>query len=616
MSEVIPPPRDNGQSPAPAAAGGGKMPPGAEKVVVPNVVAVEAPAPAAERTWSDFVRDLFRTRLDKSSGRIRLVALVFVALYCVVGVRLALLGMRRDAPETFKHVAAEAAAAARPDILDRNGEIMATDVKVTSIFAEPKRLIDRDEAADALTSVLPGIDVKELRTRLNSHKGFVWVKRDVTPAEQDAVFHLGLPGIGFLPEDKRVYPNGPVAAHVLGFTNVDNAGIAGIEKWIDNQGLADLHGAGFNLPSNDLKPVRLSIDMKVNYALRDELEQGLVKYKAKAAGGAIIDVNTGEVIALTSLPDYDPNTPADALDPNKIDRMIVGVYEMGSTFKAMTLAMGLEEGKITLNSKLDARGPLHFGRFTIHDDEPKGRALSVSEVFTYSSNIGAARIAMMVGVEGHKAFLQKMGQLDRMHTELPESAMPIVPKNWGELNTITIAFGHGIAVAPLQAAMGVAAIVNGGILVRPTFLTRTVGEAQDGAPRVISPDTSEQMRYLMRLNAEIGTAKMANIPGYFVGGKTGTAEKVIGGRYNKNRVFTTFMAIVPADKPKYLFLTVYDEPQGVPETFGLKTSAWNSGAVTGKVITRVGPLLGLPPRINLPEEPFPVVAKLGIGLTR
>jgi cell division protein FtsI (penicillin-binding protein 3) len=278
--------------------------------------------------------------------------------------------------------------------------------------------------------------------------------------------------------------------------------------------------------------------------------------------------------------------------------------------------MGLDEGKITLNSKLDARGPLHFGRFTIHDDEPKGRALSVPEVFTFSSNIGAARIAMMVGVDGHKAFLRKMGQLERMRTELPESAMPIVPKNWSMLNTITIAFGHGVAVAPLQAAMAVAAIVNGGILVRPTFLTRTAEEAQDGAPRIISPETSEEMRYLLRLNAEIGTAKMANIPGYFVGGKTGTAEKVIGGRYNKHRLFTTFMAIVPADKPKYLFLTIYDEPQGLKETFGFATAAWNSGAVTGKVIERVGPLLGLAPRINLPEMPFPVVARLGIGITR
>jgi cell division protein FtsI (penicillin-binding protein 3) len=616
MSEEILPPHDDGQSPVPAAPSDGKLPAGEEKAVVPNVVAVEAPGPAPKRTWGDFVRDLFRTRLDKSAGRIRFVALAFTALYGVVGVRLAVLGMRHDPPETFKHVAAEAAAAARPDILDRNGEIMATDVKVTSIFAEPKRLIDRDEAADQLTSVLPGVDVKELRERLNSHKGFVWVKRDVTPAEQDAVFHLGLPGVGFLPEDKRIYPNGPVAAHVLGFTNIDNAGIAGIEKYIDNQGLADLHGAGFNLPSNDLKPLRLSIDMKVSYALRDELQQGLIKYKAKAAGGAILDVNTGEVIAFASLPDYDPNTPADALDPNRINRMTVGVYEMGSTFKAMTLAMGLDEGKITLNSKLDARGPLHFGRFTIHDDEPKGRALSVPEVFTFSSNIGAARIAMMVGVDGHKAFLRKMGQLERMRTELPESAMPIVPKNWSMLNTITIAFGHGVAVAPLQAAMAVAAIVNGGILVRPTFLTRTAEEAQDGAPRIISPETSEEMRYLLRLNAEIGTAKMANIPGYFVGGKTGTAEKVIGGRYNKHRLFTTFMAIVPADKPKYLFLTIYDEPQGLKETFGFATAAWNSGAVTGKVIERVGPLLGLAPRINLPEMPFPVVARLGIGITR
>jgi cell division protein FtsI (penicillin-binding protein 3) len=606
-------------SPAPRD---GEIPDGAPRAT-PGVGAVASPeralvpaalsSPQARRA---LLRDMFRTRLDKSTSRIRLVALAFGGLYCVLAGRLIELGLRPDPPETFKHVAAEAAAGARPDILDRHGEILATDVKVTSIFAEPKRIIDKDEAVDLLTSVLPGLDRRELSQRLASRKGFAWVKRDVTPQEKDAVFRLGLPGIGFLPEDKRIYPNGPVAAHVLGFTNVDNVGIAGIEKYIDSQGLGDLHGAGFNLPSADLKPIRLSIDMKVTFALRDELQQGIVKYKAKAAGGAILDINTGEVIALASLPDYDPNTPADALDPNHINRMTVGVYEMGSTFKAITLAMALDLNKVTLATKIDARGGLRYGRFTIHDYEKENRFLSVPEVFTYSSNIGAARMALMVGVDGHRAFLKKMGQLDRMRTELPESAEPILPRNWGELNTMTIAFGHGIAVAPLQAAMAVCGLMNGGYLIKPTFLPRTVEEAQAVATRVIRPDTSEEMRYLMRLNAEKGSARKADVPGYFVGGKTGTAEKVIGGHYSKTKVFTTFMAIVPSDKPKYLFLTVYDEPQGIPETSGFSTAAWNSGAVTGKIIERVGPLLDLPPRIDLPDQPFPLVARLGFGLTR
>jgi cell division protein FtsI (penicillin-binding protein 3) len=459
--------------------------------------------------------------------------------------------------------------------------------------------------------VLPDVDAHELRERLGSRKGFVWVKRAVTPKQQQEVYHLGLPGVGFLPESKRVYPNGPVAAHVLGFANLDGIGISGLEKYIDGQGLADLHGAGFSLTPENLTPVTTSLDLKATYAVRDELARGIAKFKAKAGAAAILDVNTGEVVAMASLPDYDPNIPADALDANHINRLSVGVYEMGSTFKAISIAMALDLGKIKLHSRIDARDSLRYGHFTIHDFHATHRVLSVPEVFTYSSNIGAARMALMVGVEGHKAFLGKMGQLGRLRTELPESAEPLVPKNWGELNTMTIAFGQGLNVAPLQAMMAVGALANGGLLVAPTFLKRTEEDAKKDAPRVVKAETSEAMRYLMRLNAEIGTAKIADIKGYFVGGKTGTADKIVHGHYSKDKVLTTFMAVLPADKPKYLFLTLLDEPQGLPETAGYRTAAWNAGPVTGKIIERTGPMLGIPPRIDLPTQPFPLLAKLG-----
>ena len=294
--------------------------------------------------------------------------------------------------------------------------------------------------------------------------------------------------------------------------------------------------------------------------------------------------------------------------------MNVGVYEMGSTFKALTIAMALDSGKLNLNSKLDASGALSFGRFKIHDYHAQNRALTVPEVFTYSSNVATARMAMGQGVEKHKAFLKKLGQLTRMRTELPESAEPIVPKNWGELNTMTIAFGHGLAVAPLQAMMAVSALMNGGYMITPTFLKRSEEEAKKNAEQVIKAETSEAMRYLMRLNAEIGTAKKVDIDGYFVGGKTGTAEKVINGHYSKTRLFTTFMAVAPSDRPKYLFLTIMDEPQGLPETGGYATAAYNSGYVTGQIIQRVGPVLGLAPRFDPPHEPFPLLAKLGYGM--
>ncbi|MDE2578420.1 MAG: penicillin-binding protein 2 [Hyphomicrobiales bacterium] len=554
-------------------------------------------------------KDMFSTSLSKSDRRIRVVALGFAAIYLLIAGKLVWLGMKPE-PQGMRSAAVEAAAAARPNMLDRNGEVMATDVKTMSVFAEPRNILDKDEATELLTAVLPGLDARELREKLASRKGFVWVKREVTPKQREEVYRLGLPGVGFWPDSKRVYPNGPIGAHILGATNLDNIGIAGMEKYLDGQGLAGLRGMGFNLSAENLNPVTLSLDLRATAAVRDELKKGMEHFRAKAAASAILDVNTGEVIALVSLPDFDPNNPKDALDPDHINRMNVGVYEMGSTFKALTIAMALDAGKVSLNSFIDARQALHFGRFAIHDYHAQHRALSVPEVFTYSSNIGTARMALMVGVEGHKAFLRKAGQLDRMRTELPETAEPIVPKNWGELNTMTIAFGHGLAVAPLQAMMAVSAMMNGGYLIKPTFLKRSEQDAKKDAIRIIKPETSEAMRYLMRLNAEVGSARKANVAGYFVGGKTGTAEKVIGGRYAKNRLFTTFMALMPADKPKYLVATVMDEPQAAPETHGYATAAWNSGVVTGAIIERVGPLLGLPPRFKLPDTPFPLLARL------
>jgi len=348
--------------------------------------------------------------------------------------------------------------------------------------------------------------------------------------------------------------------------------------------------------------VELSVDLRVEHALRDELLKAKEKFHAKAASGLVSNVRTGEIVAMVSVPDFDPNNPKEAHDPDRINRLTTGVYEMGSTFKAFTLAMALDSGKSDLNSLWDARGPLHYGKFTIHDDEPKGRLLNMREVFTFSSNVGAARIALSQGVEAHKAFLRKMGQLDRLRTELPESASPIVPKHWSELNTVTIAFGHGVAVAPLQAVMGIDALVNGGYLIPPTFLKRTEQEAMAVAKRVIKPETSEKMRFLMRLNAEIGTARKADVKGYYIGGKTGTAEKVVNGRYVKKRVLTAFTAILPADNPRYQLLVMLDEPQSLKETYGFITSGWNAVPTGGNVIARIAPLLGIEPRFDLPPS--------------
>ena len=588
----------------------------AHAALAPRLIEEDAPAPVprADRTKA-FVRSMFRLAIERSHMRVALVGLVFVGVFGTISAKLLAMAIFGEPPSQEHRVAAASSTAFRPDIVDRNGEILATDIRTVSVFAEPGNIYDKDEAVELLTAVLPELNATELRAKLSSRKGrsgagFVWVKRELTPKQQAEVHRLGMPGIGFLPDHKRVYPNGVAAAHILGATNLDGIGIAGMEKYIDNTGIQALNSFGLINKQADLKPVQLSIDLRAQFAVRDELAWGIDHFKAKAGASMILDVKTGEVIALVSMPDFDPNDPKDALSPDRINRMNVGVYEMGSTFKAMTLAMALDSGKYNVNSTFDTRGGvLNWGRQKIHEYHGTNRLITMPEVFTHSSNIGSAKMALGVGVPGHKAFLRKMGLLDRLRTELPESAAPIVPSRWSEINTITIAFGHGIAVAPIQAAAAVAAIANGGDLITPTFLKANPDD-KARSTHVLSAQTSEAMRYIMRLNAAEGSAKKAAVPYYFVGGKTGTAEKVIGGRYIHNRLFTTFMAAAPMNDPKYLIVTIMDEPQGLPESGGYATAAWNSGVVTGKIIERVAPILGLPPQFEPPVRPFPQMVKL------
>jgi len=565
-----------------------------------------------ESHWQRLLRSLLYgldvNRNAKAKARLGLAIVAFAVVYGVIAARLVMFAEQSDGYGTRRSVTQDAVATARPDILDRNGQILATDVKTPSLFAEPRKLIDVDEAEELLTAVLPDLDASEARDRLSSKRGFVWLKREITPKQQQEIHRLGIPGVGFLTENKRVYPNGPIVSHEIGHVNIDNQGIAGIEKWLDGQGLAALHMAGLATDRLE-KPVELALDLRVQFALRGELIAAREKFKAKAASGVVLNVTTGEIVALVSEPDYDPNNPHEANDPTRINRLTTGVFEMGSSFKVLTVAMALDSGKATLSSMFDASHPLQYGRFAIHDYEPMHRALSVPEIFTYSSNIGAARMALAVGVNGHQAFLKKMGQLDRLRTELPESAEPIVPKHWGELNSVTIAFGHGLSVAPLQAVMGIAATLNGGFLIPPTFLKRSESEAQILAKQVLKPETSREIRYLMRLNAEKGTATKANVSGYYIGGKTGTAEKVVNGHYSKHKLLTDFMAVLPADKPTYLMMIMLDEPQPTPETHGFATAGWNAAPTAAKVIARIAPLLDIEPRFDLPTADQLILAK-------
>jgi cell division protein FtsI (penicillin-binding protein 3) len=518
---------------------------------------------------------------------------VFFGIYAVITGRLVYLGMQEQAQGSAPPARITAS---RPDIVDRNGVVLATDIKTASLFAEPRRIVDIDEAIEKLATVLPDLNYEETYNKLNTEAGFVWLRRQLTPRQQNDIHQLGIPGLGFRTEKRRFYPGGPVAAHILGLTNIDNKGIAGIEKYIDDQGLADLQASGLAIPG-DLAPFRLSIDIRVQNILHDEIVKALERYHAIAAGAVVLDVRTGEVIAMGSVPDFDPNNPYNALEKDRLNRMSAGVYEMGSTFKGFTTAMALDSGKVTLSSRFDARAPIRIGRHTIRDFHGKGRVLSVEEVFIYSSNIGTARMAEEIDIADNRAFFKRIGLLDRMNTELPEVARPTEPAEWKRINRITISFGHGVATTPLQTAVAGAAVINGGILHNPTFLPRSLSEAARTGERVLSESTSRQMRYLFRQNVEKGSGRRAEVPGYYVGGKTGTAEKVVNGRYSNSKRFNAFLGAFPVNDPQYMVLVIVDEPEAEKPGMGA-TSGLNAAPVVGNIIRRSASLLGVKPEFG------------------
>ncbi len=554
-------------------------------------------------------RDLFsaegraRRRLDRAArcerrmrGRLLLAKIAFAGVYGVICIRLAMLaGMQLD-PVAHYLDPGEAVSHARPEILDRNGVVLASDIMVPSAYADPKRIIDVDEAVEKITSVLPELDVHDLRKKLSGDNRFVWVKREITPSQRARLHRLGIPGLGFVEENQRVYPAGNTASHVVGFVNIDNIGIAGMEKHLDDTWLGALHDAGL-ARTEKLEPVQLSLDLRVQHAMRDELMASMKEFDAVAAAGTVVDVRTGEVIAMVSLPDFNPQVPEEALQPDRINRLTTGVYELGSVFKTFTIAMALDAGVAKLSDSFDATHPIRVGRFTIHDDHGLHRWLTVPEIFIHSSNIGTAHMARAAGIPEHQAFLKKLGFYDKLVTELPEAGAPLVPAKWAELTQMTIAFGHGISVEPMQAAVAGAAMVNGGMLIPPTFLKRSEAEAQKLATRVIKPETSAEMRYLLRLNVIKGTGKKADVPGYSVGGKTGTAEKVVNGHYSSGKVLNTFLSTFPTNDPRYLVMVMLDEPKGTKETYGFRTSGWNCAPTDGRVIRRIAPLLGVPPQV-------------------
>ncbi|MBN9671651.1 peptidoglycan D,D-transpeptidase FtsI family protein [Roseibium aggregatum] len=537
-------------------------------------------------------------------SRVYVAMLAFACVYLAIGGRLVLLAQTEEAPSRAWISAQDSVAASRPDLIDRNGEILATDIKTASLYAEPRRILDVDEAVEGLIRALPDLDAKIVRQRLASGAGFVWLKRELTPQKVEQIHNLGLPGIGFLSENQRFYPGGPTAGHIVGSVNVDNQGLTGIEKYIDNEWLADLQSLGF-ASDRSMEPVRLSVDLRVQHVVRDELVKAMDRYKAIAAAGIVLDAKTGEVLAMSSLPDYDPNDRAQALDKDRLNRATGGVFEMGSVFKTFTTAMALDSGAVSINDSFDATRPIRAGGRTITDFHGKNRILSVPEIFIYSSNIGTAKMMLATGIARQREFLGRLHLTERLKTELPENAAPLLPPKWNELAAMTISFGHGISVTPMQTAVAAAALVNGGTLLTPSFLPRTPEQVQAAGKQVISEETSRMMRYLFRLNVLSGSGRRADVPGYTVGGKTGTAEKIENGRYVSNKRRNSFLSAFPMDDPRYVVLVVIDEPK--PERQGIgATAGLNAAPAVGAIIRRSAPMLGVMPRFGKGDEPIEI----------
>jgi cell division protein FtsI (penicillin-binding protein 3) len=535
-----------------------------------------------------------RAYLARSRYRFRLAVLAFALGFLAIGGRLVTLGFA-DNGQSAGGLWDISSTVHRPDVFDRDRRLLATDIKGATLYADPARVIDIDELAEQVTSVLPDVNAKDLRTRLRQGGRFVRIKRELTPKQQAEIHELGLPGLGFIEEYRRVYPVGATAGHVVGLVDVDNKGLAGIEKFIDDNPQLTMTGD---------EAIELSLDLGVQYVLREELGSAIKTYHAKAASGIVIDAHSGEVLALASLPDYDPNRREQALDKDRLNRIGFGVYEMGSVFKVFTVAGVLDLGLASFRTRYDASSPIRYASFTIDDFHGKKRALSVPEVFIYSSNIGAAKMALDMGIDRHRAFLKKLGLMDRVPTELGESAAPIIPAHWQKLNTMTIAFGHGLSVTPLQLAAATLPLVNGGIAVTPTFLPRSRDEGMSEGHRVLKPETSASMLKLMRLNVLKGTAKRADAEGYRVGGKTGTAEKVVHGRYSTSALLTSFLAAFPTDAPEYVVLVMLDEPQRVAESSNQATAGVNAAPTVGKIVARIAPILGVTPKLEADQRKF------------
>jgi cell division protein FtsI (penicillin-binding protein 3) len=552
------------------------------------------------------MRDSARTRAE---GRLLVLGVMFFCAFSVVGARMGMLSASEPS-EPRAQTQGASIVAARSDIVDRKGRILATNMETHSLYAHPQQMIEPERTAKALVQIFPELDEERLIKDFSGNRKFVWVRKKISPEQKQAVHDIGEPGLLFGPREMRLYPNGALAAHVLGGTRFGQEGVhsaevvgtAGLERFLDE----DLRD-----PAREGRPVQLSLDLTVQAAVERVLAGGMMLMNAKGATAVLMDVHTGEVVSIASLPDFDPNDrPAPPVEGSPSDsplfnRAVQGVYELGSTFKIFTTAQAMELGLVNAETMIDTKGPLRWGKHKIRDFHDYGKELSVTKIIVKSSNIGTARIAQMIGVDRQKDFLGKLGFFEPTKLEITEAkgGKPLLPPNWSELSTMTISYGHGLSASPLHLAQAYASIANGGYQVTPTLLKQSGPRYGE---RIMRPDTAAAARTMLRKVVTEGTASFGEVPGYYVGGKTGTADKPKerGGGYYKDKVIATFASMFPAHDPKYVLVVTLDEPSENSGDKPRRTAGWTAVPVAAEMIGRIAPLLGLRPEY---EQNSPVV---------
>ncbi|MBR1777991.1 MAG: penicillin-binding protein 2 [Alphaproteobacteria bacterium] len=541
--------------------------------------------------------------LESGKNRLLCTMALFFGAFCVISVRLCALTVLNAPteelikPEESKTYALELKMN-RADIVDRNGVLLATSLPSADLYVDAEKIKNPETIAAALAQTLPELEYKSLLKKLKSKKNFVYIKRGLTPKEQYEVNRLGFPQLNFQSAEMRIYPQGSLVSHIIGTTDVDNHGIAGIEKT-------------FNARLSDQKePVRLSLDIGIQDSVRSALIDSITKYQAEGAAAVLMNAKNGEIISMVSLPDYDPNNLKNAKKSHLFNTASLGVYEVGSIMKLFNTAIGLDLNKIKVSDKIDAGKPIIMAKHSIVEPEAKNRReLTIPEILIHSSNVGSAKIALAIGAEKQQEYLRRFGFFEAAHIELPEKGRPLLPVRWREVNTATVGYGYGVALTPVHVAAAAAAIVNGGIYNPPSLVSKRASDEIIGQ-RVISQKTSDIMRGMMRLVVTEGSGRKANVPGYEVGGKTGSAQKIVNGKYLENTLRTSFISAFPMDNPQYVLMVMLDAPKGIKETYNLNTAAWNAVPTAEKIIAAVAPQLGITPRPYEAKQAAPYVKAL------